>query len=420
MQRRGYGTMSHNEAKAKNTALKTTKDYLSVANQALLFVTSRPPVVMASGQGMYLVDTEGKKYLDFVGGWAVTCLGHSPEVIHRALAVQSQMLVNASPAFLNKPMIELADLLTRISGFERVFFASTGAEANESAIKLARKYGEKQLNGAHEIVTAMGGFHGRTLATMSATGKEGWRTLFEPKIPGFIHVPWNDSRALERAVTERTCAIMLEPIQGEGGVNPALPRYLKRLRGYCTEKKILLIYDEIQTGIGRTGKLFCFEHTNTRPDIMTLAKGLGGGFPVSAMLAAENLNIFDPGDQGGTFCGQPLAMTVALAVLREVIEKDLSGNADRMGRYLSERLEKFVACFGIHHIRGQGLLVAFDLPKPLGEQVVQACRELGLLVNSPQPSTVRLMPPLIVERGHIDAAMDILGKALSKILVASG
>jgi acetylornithine/N-succinyldiaminopimelate aminotransferase len=405
---------------ANNAAFMTTEDYLNIANQALLFVTSRPPVVMASGQGMYLLDTEGKRYLDFVGGWAVTCLGHSPEVIHRTLALQSQLLVNASPAFLNKPMIELAELLTRISGFERVFFASTGAEANEGAIKLARKYGAKHLTGAYEIVTTIKGFHGRTLATMSATGKEIWKTLFEPKIPGFIHVAWNDPQAIERVVTERTCAIMLEPVQGEGGVNAASPEYLKWLRSYCSEKKILLIYDEIQTGIGRTGKLFGFEHTNTRPDIMTLAKGLGGGFPVSAMLAREALNIFDPGDQGGTFCGQPLAMAVGLAVLREVMEKDLPGNADRMGRYLSERLEKLDACFGIRDIRGQGLLVAFDLPKPLGEQIVHACRELGLLVNSPQPSTLRLMPPLIVQREHIDAATDILEKALLKILEVTG
>jgi len=403
-----------NETVASNAALISTQDYLAVADRALLFVTRRPPVVMASGRGMYLTDTEGKEYLDFVGGWAVTCLGHSPQVIHKTLAEQSQQLVNASPAFLNKPMIELADLLTSVSGFERVFFASTGAEVNEGAIKLARKYGAKHLNGAYEIITTIKGFHGRTLATMSASGKEQWKTLFEPKIPGFIHVPLNDPETLERAVTERTCAIMLEPIQGEGGVNMASPVYLKWLRDYCTKKNILLIYDEIQTGIGRTGKLFCFEHTDTRPDIMTLAKGLGGGFPVSAMLARENLNVFDPGDQGGTYCGQPLAMAVALAVIREAIEKDLPGHAAGMGRYLFAKLETLIPSAGIRNIRGQGLLAAFDMPKPVGEEVVGACMELGLLVNSPQPSTVRLMPPLIAEKVHIDAATDILERALSR------
>jgi len=257
------------------------------------------------------------------------------------------------------------------------------------------------------------GFHGRTITTMSATGKEQWNTLFEPKTPGFIHVCGNDQEALERVVSEKTCAVMLEPVQGEGGVNIASTEYLNWLSDYCAKKKILLIFDEIQTGIGRTGKLFGFEHTGMRPDIITLAKGLGGGFPVSAMLAREQLNIFDPGDQGGTFCGQPLAMAVALAVVHEVIGKDLTGNADRMGQYLLKKLEELVPSTGIHSIRGQGLLAAFDLPEPLGTKIVDACRELGLLVNSPQPLTVRLMPPLIVEKKHIDAALSILEKALS-------
>jgi acetylornithine/N-succinyldiaminopimelate aminotransferase len=404
--------MEANKVIANNKVFATTKEYLRTASESLLFVTARPPVVMASGRGMHLMDTEGKEYLDFVGGWAVTCLGHSPEVIHKALFKQSQLLVNASPAFLNEPMIELADLLTKVSGFERVFFASTGAEANESAIKLARKYGAKHLDGAYEIITMIKGFHGRTITTMSATGKEQWNALFEPKTPGFIHVRWNDREALEMMVSEKTCAVMLEPIQGEGGVNIASTEYLNWLSDYCAKKKILLIFDEIQTGIGRTGKLFGFEHTGIRPDIMTLAKGLGGGFPVSAMLARERLNIFDPGDQGGTFCGQPLAMAVALAVVHEVIEKDLAGNADRMGQYLAKKLEELVASTGIHNIRGQGLLAAFDHPKPLGTEVVDACRELGLLVNSPQPLTIRLIPPLIVEKKHIDTAIGILERVL--------
>jgi acetylornithine/N-succinyldiaminopimelate aminotransferase len=297
---------------------------------------------------------------------------------------------------------------------ERAFFASTGSEANEGAIKLARKYGAKHLNGAYEIITTIKGFHGRTLTTMSATGKEPWKALFEPKTPGFIHVPLNDCEALDKMASEKTCAVMLEPIQGEGGVNVASPEYLSWLRVYC-EKKILLIFDEIQTGIGRTGKLFGFEHTGIRPDIITLAKGLGGGFPVSAMLAREHLNIFDPGDQGGTFCGQPLAMAVALAVVHEVIEKDLAGNAYRMGQYLFKKLDELVPSTGIHSIRGQGLLVAFDLPRPSGTEIVDACREFSLLVNSPQPATVRLMPPLIVEKMHIDSAVSILKMALSKI-----
>jgi acetylornithine/N-succinyldiaminopimelate aminotransferase len=396
-------------------SLKTTKEYLKAAGRSLLFITKRPPIVMASGHGMYLVDTEDKEYLDFIGGWAVTCLGHSPKVIQKTLAAQASLLVNASPAFFNQPMIELAAFITRLSGLERVFFANTGSEANESAIKLARKYGSKYLNGAYEIITTIKGFHGRTLATMSASGKEQWKALFEPKLPGFVHVPLNDPEALEQAYSARTCAVMIEPIQGEGGVNVASSGYLKWLRDFCSAKNILLIYDEIQTGVGRTGKFFCFEHTDTRPDILTLAKGLGGGFPVSAMLAREHLNIFDPGDQGGTYCGQPLAMAVALAVLREITEKDLCGNAGRMGNYLIAKLEQIIPSSGIRNIRGQGLLIAFDLPKPLGEEFVSGCREAGLLINSPQPSTIRLMPPLILEKEHIDTAVKIMQKTFLNI-----
>lgn len=396
--------------------LHTTKDYLEAAERSLLFVAPRPSVVMASGRGIRLTDTEGNEYLDFVGGWAVTCLGHSPEAIRKALVAQSELLVNASPSFLNKPMIELADLLAEVSGLQRVFLASTGAEANEGAIKLARKYGALCLNGAYEIVTTLKGFHGRTLATMSATGKEQWKSLFEPKTPGFIHVPWDNAEALERAVGERTCAVMLEPIQGEGGVNVPSPGYLERVREFCTRRRILLVLDEIQTGIGRTGKLFCFEHTGARPDIMTLAKGLGGGFPISAMLAREELNVFDAGDQGGTYCGQPLGAAVALSVLREVIDRDLPGAADRMGRYLASGLGRLVSSCGIRDIRGMGLLVAFDLPEPVGKEAVDACRNLGLLVNSPQPASLRLMPPLIVGRPEIDEAVQILERALLQVL----
>lgn len=394
----------------------TTNDYLEAADRSLLFVTSRPPVVMASGRGMRLTDTEGKEYLDFVGGWAATCLGHSPEAVRKALAAQSPLLVNASPSFLNKPMVELADLLARVSGLERVFLASTGAEANEGAIKLARKYGALRLNGAYEIVTTLKGFHGRTLTTMSATGKEQWKSLFEPKTPGFVHVPWNDFEALEGAVGERTCAVMLEPIQGEGGVNVPAPGYLERVREFCTKRGILLIFDEIQTGIGRTGKLFCFQHAGVRPDILTLAKGLGGGFPISAMLAREEFNIFDAGDQGGTYCGQPLGAAVALSVLREVIDRDLSSAADSMGRFLVSGLGRLVSSCGVRDIRGMGLLVAFGLPAPLGDETVDACRNLGLLVNSPQPATLRLMPPLIVGKQEIDEAVQILERALLHVL----
>lgn len=283
-----------------NDMTDITKKLLEQAEKSILFTAVRPEVVMEKGEGMYLWDTDGKKYLDFIGGWAVNCLGHCPSVITDALNKQASLLINASPTFFNKPMIELAKLLTSISCFDRVFFTSTGAEANEGAIKLARKYGTKYLNGAFEIITTISSFHGRTLATMSATGKKHWQDLFGPRLPGFIHVPYNDIDAMSAAIGSNTCAIMIEPVQGEGGVNIASVAYISALRKLCDDKGILLIFDEIQTGIGRTGKMFAYEHYGIEPDIMTLAKGIGGGFPLSAMLAKEKLNIFDPGDQGGT------------------------------------------------------------------------------------------------------------------------
>ena len=365
---------------------KTGAEYLHSAGKNLLNVTVRPPVVMVRGEGMYLWDTGGKKYLDFIGGWAVTCLGHSPGVLADVLAKQAKLLVNASPSFLNPPMVEFAELLTEVSCFQKVFFASSGAEANEGAIKLARKYGSLMKNDAFEIVTTVNGFHGRTLATMSATGKPHWKTLFEPKVPGFVHVPYGDLSAMENAVNERTCAVMLEPVQGEGGVIAAETEYIRGLRKLCDERGVLLIFDEIQTGIGRTGTLFAYEQFGIEPDIMTLAKGLGGGFPVSALLAKERLDIFDPGDQGGTYCGQPLAMAAGLAVVKEVIDRELPRHAAELGKYLTTKLGTLSERFELSNIRGRGLLVAFDLPDDGGKRIVDSCLEKGLIVNSPKPA----------------------------------
>lgn len=391
--------------------------YLMKATKSILFTAKRPDIVMERGKGMYLWDTRGKKYLDFMGGWAVTCLGHCPEVISEALKDQSQLLVNASPAFYNKPMIQFAEMLTTISCFDRVFFASSGAEANEGAIKLARKYGSKYLKGAYEIITTINGFHGRTLATMSATGKKQWDALFEPKVSGFKHVPINDLDAILACVNSNTCAVMLEPVQGEGGVYSLDMEYIKNLRKLCDDKGILLIFDEIQTGIGRTGKMFAYEHYNIEPDIMTLAKGIGGGFPLSAMLAKEKLNIFDLGDQGGTYCGQPLAMAVGYAVVNEVINKKLPENALIQGQYILDRLNEIKDEYDLTNIRGMGLLIAFDLPSEKGSDLVSECLREGLVINSPKPSTIRFIPPLIVTKNETDMMMDILCSVLDKLLI---
>ncbi len=384
------------------------------ARTSLLETAARPKIVMARGQGMYLWDTEGRRYLDFVGGWAVNCLGHSPSALSDALADQAKTLVNASPSYLNIPMIEYAQALVAGSSLDRVFFCSAGAEANEGAIKLARKYGALYKRGAYEIITTKNGFHGRTLATMSATGKAAWERLFEPKVDGFRKSVFNDIDSVKALIGDNTCAVMIEPVQGEGGVHVADPDYIMSLRQVCDEHGILLIFDEIQTGMGRTGKLFCYEHYGIVPDIMTLGKGIGGGFPLSALLTREKLNIFDPGDQGGTYSGQPLAMAAGKAVLKALFDKKLVENAAKMGRHLINALHEFAKTYAIENIRGKGLLVAFDLAGQTGQQVVEKCIEHRLLINSPNPGTIRLMPPLIVSPSDVDAMLSVLEKVICK------
>ena len=385
-----------------------TQQLLEAAERSLLFVTNREPVVMQSGSGMYLEDSAGQRYLDFVGGWAVTGLGHSPSELVEALSSQAARLLNASPAFYNVPMIEFADAITSEAGLSRVFFCSSGAEANESAIKLARKYGKVAKDGAYEILCAEHGFHGRTLATMSASGKAAFRPLFEPKVPGFRHLPFNDATAFERAIGKETCAVLLEPIQGEAGVYPATQDFIERVQRRCKETATLLMFDEVQTGMGRTGRMFAFEHFDIKPDILTLGKNIGGGFPLAAMLCTEELNIFDKGEQGGTYTGQPLAMAAGLAVLRSTKERGLVKNAEQMGALIQQKLSELAPEFGLSKIRGHGLLIAFDLPEPKGPELVHRCFERGLLLNAPAPTVVRLVPPLIIEKAHIDEMFTVL------------
>ncbi len=390
------------------------KELIQIAETKLLKVTNRPEIIMLKGYGLYLKDMEGNEYLDFIGGWAVNCLGHSPKVISDVLAEQSRTLINASPSFYNLPMLEYAELLINNCCFDRVFFTSTGAEANEGAIKLARKYGHLCKNGASDIITTHHSFHGRTLATMSATGKEQWETLYEPKTKGFIKTVFNDFESVKRSFTEKTCAIMIEPIQGEGGVNVANKDYIKKLRYLCSEKNILLIFDEIQTGMGRTGRLFCYEHYGIEPDIMTLGKGIGGGFPLSALLAKDNLNIFEPGDQGGTYTAQPLAMSVGFAVLKELLDKDLIEHSRKMGDIILQKLSELSSHFEIENVRGKGLLIAFDLIKTKGSDFVSKCLQDKLLINSPKEKSIRLMPPLVVTESEIEKLMIVLRNNLAR------
>ena len=395
--------------------LASTPEMLSSATESIMYVVTRPEQVMVRGKGSYLWDAEGNRYLDFIQGWAVNSLGHCPPVLVRAINKQMKELLNGSPALLNDQMIAAADLLVKNSCLDKIWFGNSGAEVNEGAIKLARKYGAERLNGAYEIITANNSFHGRTLGLMSASGKEAWHKLFEPKVPGFVHVNFNSLNAVVDAVSDRTCAIMMEPIQGEGGVYVASQEFMSGLRRLCDEKGILLILDEVQTGAGRTGQLFGYQNYNVEPDIMTLGKGLGSGFPVAAFLAKDHVCVFEAGDQGGTFGGQPLAMTAAYTVIKHMLDKNIPDRARRRGNFLKKKLRTLAKETGLSNVRGTGLLVAVDLPHDQGAAVVANAFDKGLLINAPKPNALRFMPALTVSNAELDEMLSILKSALLSV-----
>lgn len=379
---------------------------------ALMEVTARPEIVFVKGEGAWIWDHKGKKYLDFVQGWAVNALGHSPRCVADALAAQSRLLLTPSPAFYNEPSIRLASLLCANSCFQRVFFTNSGAEANEGAIKLARKFGRKMKKGAFEIITMTDGFHGRTIATMSASGKPGWDTMYAPQVPGFPKATLNDLASVEALVNANTVAVMLEPVQGEAGVIPATPGFMRGLRNLCDRQGLLLIVDEVQTGMGRLGTLFGYQHYGVEPDIMTLGKGIGAGVPLGALLATERVSVFEHGDQGGTFNGNPLMAAVGIAVLEEMLKPAFLPHVKAMGAYLGERLSALAVELDLGPERGVGLLRALELKADIGAKVVEAAREAGFLVNSPRPALLRLMPALNVSKNQIDAMIAGLRDAI--------
>ena len=385
-----------------------------VIGQSLMKIAERPPVVFVRGEGSWLIDRENNRFLDFVQGWAVNCLGHcSPEIV-RAISAQAQTLINASPAFYTDRMLELADKIVDCSCIDRVFFANSGAEANEGAIKLARKWGSLHRDGAFEIITTENAFHGRTLATMSASGKPQWEPLFEPKGSGFVKVPFNDLGAIERAISSRTVAIMLEPIQGEAGVVPASRDFLRGVRELSLRTGVLLILDEVQTGIGRTGKAFAYEHAGIEPDILTLGKGLGGGVPLAALGAKESVCCFAPGEQGGTFNGNALLTAVGSAVLDAVMRPSFLEEVARKGDFLKNRLSDLSRRLGEGEVRGEGLLIGWVLTRADAGRIVQNAFKRGLLLNAPRPNILRFMPALNVSIGEIEKMLSILEAAMEE------
>lgn len=381
----------------------------------LMPVVQRPTEVFVRGEAAWLWDAAGKKYLDWLQGWAVNALGHCPPEIRQALLEQSALLLTPSPALHNQPSLKLAERLCELSGFHQVFFGSTGAEANECAIKLARKWGRLNRQGAYEIITFDNGFHGRNLGTMAASGKAGWEQLFPPNLPGFAKATLNDIESVQALIHDRTVAIMLEPVQGEAGVRPATPEFLRALRKVCDEQGLLLIFDEVQTGCGRLGSLFAFQRYEVMPDIVTLGKGLGGGVPISAVMAQQHCSVFDLGDQGGTYAGNPLMCAVSLAVLNEISGPGFLARVEKAGQQLQQGLQQLSTRHQLGEVRGDGLLWAMELGANIAPDVVRECRQLGLLVNAARPHCLRFMPRLNSQPEEIELGLHLLDTALSAV-----
>jgi acetylornithine/N-succinyldiaminopimelate aminotransferase len=374
----------------------------------------RVPVTLVRGAGVRAWDDAGKEYLDFVAGWAVNALGHCHPVLVEALENQAHTLIHTSNQFYTVPQLELAQVLIDNSCLDRVFFCNSGVEATEGAVKLARRHGKLHMNGAYEVITVSDSFHGRTLAMTAATAQEHYHELYTPLPSGFVNVEWNDVDAIAGAITDRTCAIMVEAVQGESGVRIPSDDYLPRIRRLCDEKGVLFILDEVQTGMGRLGTLFAYEQFGVEPDIITLAKGLGSGVPIGAILAKEKASAFQPGDHGSTFGGNPLACAAAHAVVRYIIENDVPAHVRRVGQYFLDCLWEVVHDFPVaRSARGRGLLLAIEFEQDIAQDLLLQCMNHGLLVNRVRPNTLRFMPPLILTEEDVDAAIEILRTVLS-------
>ena len=379
-------------------------------------VFDRVPLTIVRGKGARVWDDNGREYLDFVAGWAVNSLGHCHPVVVEAVTEQAKTLIQTSNQFYTIPQLQLAELLVKNSCLDRAFFCNSGAEASEGAVKLARRYGKLHRNEAFEVITLSGSFHGRTLAMTAATAQTAFQQPYTPLPAGFVNVKFNDIEAMKAATTERTCAVMVEPIQGEGGVNIPDDDYLSKVRAWCDQKGILLILDEIQTGVGRTGTLFAYEQYGAEPDIMILAKGLASGFPIGAILAKERAMVFATGEHGSTFGGNPLACAAGYATVKFIIDNDIPAKVKTVGQYLIAGLESMKRKFPfITDVRGRGLLVAMEFSSDIAQPVLMACLERGLLVNRLKPNAVRFIPPLIIGKPEVDEALGILDKALASV-----
>jgi acetylornithine/N-succinyldiaminopimelate aminotransferase len=392
------------------------RDWVSLEHKYYQGTFKRQPLTLVRGEGTRVWDSDGKMYLDFVAGIAVNILGHCHPAIVEAVQQQVTQLVHVSNLYYNTRQIELAELLGIQSNGMRSFFSNSGAEANEGAIKLARKYGRLHRNGAFEVISVDNSFHGRTLATTAATGQPAYQATWAPLPDGFKQVAFNDLQAIKDATSAKTAAILIEVVQGEGGIWPTSLEYMQGLRAWCDEQDLVLICDEIQAGSGRTGKFFSWEHYGIRPDIVTLAKGLAGGVPIGAMLTDPRTDIFVPGDHGTTFGGNPIACAAGSATIKTINELNLLDNATKMGEYWKSKLELLCSKYEfIDSPRGIGLMRALHVKHDLGASIVQSALQHGLLLNSTAPDTIRMLPPLILTKADIDEAAELLDKTLASV-----
>ena len=390
--------------------------WIDVENRYYAQTVRRQPVVIVRGEGTRVWDADGKEYLDFVAGWAVDNLGHCHPAVTQAIAEQAATLVQTSNQFYTVPQLQLAQLLIDNSCLDRVFFGNSGAEANEGALKLARRYGKLNRDGAYEVITAYNSFHGRTMATLAATGQPHYQEAFTPLLPGFVHVDFDDVEAIMSVTTDRTAAVLLEPVQGEGGVNIPSDDYLQRVRDWCDRQGLLLMLDEVQTGLGRLGSLFGYQEYGVEPDVMTLAKGLGYGVPIGAFLSKEYCMALVPGDHGSTFGGNPLATAAAYAGTKFLIDNDILAHVKAMERHLLARLEEVKSRFSfVTGVRGKGLLAAMEFEGDISGHLLTNANEAGLLLNAVKPNTVRFMPPLNITSQEIDQGVERLAEALGRI-----
>jgi len=395
------------------TDLRAVTDAAAREARVHLQTYARQPITLVRGHGSWVIDDAGREYLDLVAGIAVNVLGHAHPAVAAAVAHQAETLVHVSNLYLSLPQLELAEALVARSPFDRAFFTNSGTEANEAALKLARRHGGDR--GAHEIVSLTGSFHGRTFGSLAATGQPKYQAPFAPLPAGFIHVAPNDAAALDAAVTDATCAVLLEPIMGEGGIHPLSDAFLLAARAACDRVGALLVLDEVQTGMGRTGTFFAFEQTPIVPDAVTLAKGLGGGVPIGALLVRESAAAFQVGDHGTTLGGNPLSCAAAVATLRVLDDEDVIGNVRRRGSELREGLERFVADGVATAVRGRGLMLGLETARPVARDVVAAARDRhDLLINATGETTLRFVPPLTISRDEVEIALERLAAALAE------